>query len=396
MSGGTDVVQRPPDDDITDSLATELVATAAGYFTGALEDPHVTAKDPAGAYRSLRPGLADLGWFGLPPEPSLGGIGAPRLTTPLFQVAGRALVPGPLLEDVVMGPALVAMLQAQRADDVAARTPFAFVDLADAGGSMLATGPGLPGSNQPGLGRARPGRSGLTLADGLLTGTAGPLPHVCNVDWLLVVADSPSGLQLLLLAAGHPGVDIVPVVTMDPCSTAGNVSFRSPVGAADILATDDVAAELLVTLRSLARLALSAESHGIAGHLTDISVSYARQRQQFGRVTGSFQSVKHILAGMTRDVLALGNLVAAVASRLPADPQSMAMWCAIAKSHASQIAVKTAAAALQVHGGIGFTEEHSLQLYYKRALILESRFGQPTELNTLIGASRITGQPLVF
>jgi alkylation response protein AidB-like acyl-CoA dehydrogenase len=393
VGGETDVGQRTSGD--TESLAAELAATAARYFEGALEDPHATAGDPAGAYRRLRPGLADLGWFGLPPEPWLGGTGAPRLTTPLFQVAGRALVPGPLLEDVVIGPALAAMLRSRRIRDVAACTPFAFVDLADAGGSLHATESSQPGPSRLGFGGVRLGGSGLTLADGLLTGTAGPIPHVCDVDWLLVAADSSSGPRLLLLAADHPGVEIVPIATMDPCSTAGQVDFLSPVGPDDILGTDDAPAELLVTLRSLARLALSAESHGIAAHLTDVSVSYALQRQQFGRATGSFQAVKHILAGMTRDVLALGNLVAAVASRLPADPPSMAMWCAIAKSHASQIAVKTAAAALQVHGGIGFTEEHSLQLYYKRALILESRFGQPAELNAMIGASRIAGLPAV-
>jgi alkylation response protein AidB-like acyl-CoA dehydrogenase len=390
VRGETDVGQRTASD-TTESLAAEMAATAARYFTGALEDPHVTARDPAGAYRSLRPGLADLGWLGLPPEPWLGGAGAPRLTTPLFQVAGRALVPGPLLEDVVIGPALAAILQSRSTRDVAACTPFAFVDLSDAGGSLHA-GSSQPGPSRLGFG-ARPGRSVLTLADGLLTGTAGPIPHVCDVDWLLVAAESASGPRLLLIAADHPGVEIVPVVTMDPCSTAGQVDFRSPVGPADVLDTDDAAAEMLATLRSLVRLALSAESHGIASYLTDISVSYALQRQQFGRATGSFQAVKHILAGMTRDVLALGNLVAAIASRLPADLPSMAMWCAIAKSHASQIGVKTAAAALQVHGGIGFTEEHSLQLYYKRALILESRFGQPAELNAMIGASRITGMP---
>ena len=365
--GGADA--QVSGDEAAEPLAAELTASAARYFAAAMDDPHRTALDPAGAYLALRPGLSDLGLFGLPPYRAFGGVGAPRLTTPLFQSAGRALVPGPLLEDVVMVPVLTALLPAW-ADGLAARAPLAFVD---------GTGP-----------QRRP-----ELADGLLTGTSGPLPHVCDVDWLLVAAASAAGPRLLLLNVRHPGVSIVRVSTMDPCSTAGEVVFESPIGACDILCGDDAAADALVTLRSLARLALSAEQQGIAAHLTDISVSYALQRRQFGRPIGSFQSVKHMLAGMTRDVLALGNLVAAMTSRLPADLSSAALWCAIAKSHASKIAVRTAAAALQIHGGIGFTEEHSLHLYYKRVLALESRFGQPAELNALIGAARVTGEPLI-
>jgi alkylation response protein AidB-like acyl-CoA dehydrogenase len=383
------VAQELPGDDTAESAAADLAATAARYLAGALPDPHATAADPASAYRRLRPGLADLGWFELPPDRVFGGTGAPRLTTPLFGVAGRALVPGPLLEEVVLAPALAATMPERQAE-LAERTPFAFIDLAAAGQEPVTAASGETGPE-----RASPGGSGLTLDDGMLTGSAGPVPHAGNVSWLLAAATSPAGPCLMLLPAGHPGVRIVPVATMDPCSTSGYVSFASPVGAAETLATGDAAAALLVSLRSLARLALSAESHGIAAQLTDLSVSYALQREQFGRLTGSFQAVKHVLAGMTRDVLSLGNLLAAVTSRLPADPPSTALWCAIAKAHASQVALTAAASALQVHGGIGFTEEHSLQLYYKRALSLESRFGQPAELNALIGTARITGQPLI-
>ena len=369
MSGGTSADAQLSGAEATESLAAELTAAAARFFAAELGEPHRTARDPAGAYRLLRPGLADLGLLGLPPDPAFGGAGAPRLTTPLFQLAGRALVPGPLLEDVVLVPALTALLPS-RAAELAARAPLAFVD---------GSGPG----------------AGLRLGGGLLTGRSGPLPHGCDVDWLLIAARSRSGPRLLLLSSDHPGVSIVAVKTMDPCSTACEISFDSPTGPADLLGVAAATQDLLVTVRSLARLALSAELQGIADHLTEVTVKYALERQQFGRPIGSFQSVKHILAAMARDVLALGNLVSAVARRLPADLASMALWCAIAKSHASKTAVQIAAAALQVHGGIGFTEEHALQLYYKRALAVESRFGQSAELNAFIGAARVTGEPLI-
>jgi alkylation response protein AidB-like acyl-CoA dehydrogenase len=370
------VNRAAPVEDATESLAAELTATASRFLTGALAEPNLRRQDPRGTYRILRPGLADLGWFTLPPDDSLGGIGAPRLTTPLFTLAGRTLVPGPILEDVVMGPALGAMLTLDRADDIRSRAPFAFVDYAEASSPPI------------------PGPPGPSLTNGLLTGTAGPIAHVGEVAWVLIAADSAAGCQLLMLASDHPGIDITPVVSMDPCSTMGLVSFRCMVGAADVLSSGDDAAEMLIVLRALARLALSSELHGIAARLVEMSVSYALQRHQFGRPIGSFQAIKHMLATMAGDVLALGNLVASVADRLPADQESTSMWCAIAKSHASQVAVKTAATALQVHGGIGFTEEHPLQLYYKRTLALESRLGLPAELNMLIGASRVCSQPL--
>jgi alkylation response protein AidB-like acyl-CoA dehydrogenase len=363
-------------DDPTAGLAAELRATASRFFAAALDEPNARTLGPADTYRTLRPGLADLGWFGLPADDSLGAVGAPRLTTPMFSLAGSALVPGPLLEDVVIGPALRAMLPPERADELTERTPFAFVDCAKAGR------PPLPAPPVP------------SLVNGLLTGTAGPLAHVGEVEWLLVSAESPAGGQLLLLASDHPGIKVTPVASLDPCSTMAIVSFRCQIGEAEVLSSGEEADNILIRLRALARLALSSELHGISAHLADISVSYALQRYQFGRPIGSFQAVKHMLAAMACDVIALGNLVQTVADRFPADQESAAIWCAVAKSHASKVAVKTAAMALQVHGGIGFTEEHPLQYYYKRALALESRLGLPAELDALVGAARVARMPL--
>lgn len=350
------------------AVAQELGETAERCFALAAADE----SDPEHQYGQLRARLEALGWFELPPDAEFGGLGAPKLTNAILTAAGRALVPGPLIEDLVVTPAVTTLLPSGQGELITRSSPCLFVDIpGDRSQSSAANVPRLEG--------------------GRLVGSVASLAHASSVGTLLVVAASSSGRRLVLMPASDRGVALTPFTSMDPCSSIFGITFDCDVDSAQVVPPGPETEELLAAIRSLVRLAISAELLGVSERLLDMTLTYAMQRQQFGRAVGSFQAVKHIAAAMACDVLGMGNLINATTARLPAASTMTTVWCAATKAHASRAAVRTAARALQVHGGIGFTEEYPLQRYYKHALALESRAGLPAELDVLVGRARVEG-----
>jgi alkylation response protein AidB-like acyl-CoA dehydrogenase len=130
---------------------------------------------------------------------------------------------------------------------------------------------------------------------------------------------------------------------------------------------------------------------GMAQHLTDISVAYAKEREQFDRPIGSFQAVKHLLADMVvRTELARAAVYAAGAHLSSPDVQGLDRAVATAKAMAGEAAIVNGKTATQVHGGMGFTWEVDVHLYLKRAWVLDTRFGSVDAHCDAIAASAIT------
>jgi alkylation response protein AidB-like acyl-CoA dehydrogenase len=132
-----------------------------------------------------------------------------------------------------------------------------------------------------------------------------------------------------------------------------------------------------VRLRLLAALAL--EAVGIASKALELAVAFAQEREQFGRKIGSYQAVSHKLAD-TYVELELARSLAYWAAWCVAEGDEQAtIACAAAKSQAAEAAVAACERSIQAHGGIGFTWEHPLHRYYKRALWIESALGYGRE-----------------
>ncbi len=128
----------------------------------------------------------------------------------------------------------------------------------------------------------------------------------------------------------------------------------------------------------LAIIALAAEQVGTAEACLDMSVEYAKVRQQFGRAIGSFQAIKHKCADMLLEVeLAKSAACYAAAAAAEGDGELPAL-ASLAKSRASDAYRLAAADCIQIHGGVGFTWEHDTQLYFKRAKGSEVMLGDPT------------------
>lgn len=114
-------------------------------------------------------------------------------------------------------------------------------------------------------------------------------------------------------------------------------------------------------------VATAAESVGVATRVTQMTVEYAKERKQFGRPIGSYQAVSHACAQMFLESEGARNVVYWAAWALDHDPEAAFVAASSAKAYASDAAVNVCRSALQVHGGIGFTWEHDLHLFLKRA-----------------------------
>ena len=135
--------------------------------------------------------------------------------------------------------------------------------------------------------------------------------------------------------------------------------------------------ELATELTDRGAVAYAAELLGLAEQMLEVSVEYAKVREQFGRPIGSFQAVKHRCSDMLVDVEGMRSAVYYAAWAIDARTDDMSLAASTAKSWASDAARRVMNNALQVHGGIGFTWEHDLHLYLKRAEVDATQFGDP-------------------
>jgi alkylation response protein AidB-like acyl-CoA dehydrogenase len=127
----------------------------------------------------------------------------------------------------------------------------------------------------------------------------------------------------------------------------------------------------------LAAVALSAEQLGGAQRCLDMAVAYAKEREQFGRPIGSFQAVKHKCADMMVLVESARSASYYAGWAVSNGEQDVPVLASLAKAYASDAYFRCAAESLQIHGGVGFTWEYDVHLYFKRAKSTETFLGSP-------------------
>jgi alkylation response protein AidB-like acyl-CoA dehydrogenase len=196
-----------------------------------------------------------------------------------------------------------------------------------------------------------------------------------EADVLLVAARSEMGVSVFVVDANAAGLTRSPLPTTDLIRPLSNVSLAG-VEARVIGVRGGGWPLVEVGLRS-AVIVLAAEQVGICDHVLRLTVEYARDRRQFGRPIGSFQAVKHRCADMlcTVETARTAALYAAWAASVD-DPDTL-VAVHLAKAVCSEAADRVTRDAVQVHGGIGFTWEHPLHRYLKRAQGSRLLFGTP-------------------
>jgi alkylation response protein AidB-like acyl-CoA dehydrogenase len=200
----------------------------------------------------------------------------------------------------------------------------------------------------------RPDRSSLG-AD--LRGVKIAVPDAASAD--LIVVTAAEGRHFVVDAAD---VEIEPVETLDTTRRMAKVTLDGP-------AAEELSGEREAFARAWHAIAVitAAESVGIAQRAMEMAVAYAKDRTQFERPIGTYQAVSHACAQMLLEVEGARSAVLWAAWALDHEPETAAVATHVAKAYASDCGARVTASALQVHGGIGFTWEHDLHWFLKRA-----------------------------
>jgi alkylation response protein AidB-like acyl-CoA dehydrogenase len=312
--------------------------------------------------------MAQLGWTGLGIPEELGGSGSgfPEQAVVLGEL-GRAVTPGPYLSTVVLGAGvLLACDQTSRTADL----------LGSVARGELALSVVVPAGGDRTLAEARRTDTGLVL-----TGTAPFVLDAAAASLLLVVArdlDQPGRVLVVAVPASTPGVEHRVIPTIDRTRRLAAVSFaEAVVEPGGVLGRFDERT-FLSWLTDRAAAALVADSVGGAQRVLEMSVEYAKVRVQFGRPIGTFQAIKHKCADMLLVVEASKAAAEEAAERVPALPGGEWRPVAVAKAYVCDAYAKVTADALQLHGGIGYTWEHDLHLFFKRSKLNQALFGDPS------------------
>jgi alkylation response protein AidB-like acyl-CoA dehydrogenase len=331
---------------------------------------------PEGISPDLWTKLAEQGWLGLVyPEAYDGmGLGLVDLVV-LMEEMGRAVVPGPYFSAVLLGglAILEAGGEAQKKE---------WLPKIAAGDRRVALAWMEPS--------AQLGPAGVTLTAVekggryLLSGTKLFVHDAHTADALVVAARTrpgaaADGVSLFLLPKTTKGLEVTLLPTMDQTRKLCEVSLSDvSVGADARLGAAGAGWTPLARVLDRATVALCAEMCGGAQKVLDMTVEYAKIRQAFGRPIGSYQGVKHRAADMLVDVENSKSITYYAAWALDEGAAEAPLAVSMAKAYVSDAYRRVAAAGIQLHGGIGFTWEHDLHLYFKRAKGSEFTFGDAT------------------
>ena len=322
--------------------------TAKDLLAERFKMEHVRELAEAGEYdEGVWKELCELGWPGIFIDESYGGqgLGIVELII-LMEELGYALAPLPFLSNAAAG----LVLQVAGSDEQKERW--------------------LPG-----------------IASGELRGTVGLLAD----GEAKLVPDAASAEVIVL--CGHEGTAVVeradaqiePVRTMDPTRAFARVSAN---GAGRPLEGNHLPG------LSCAALAVAAELTGVSQRAMEMAVEYARDRKQFGRAIGAYQAVSHRCAQMLMEVEGARSATYYGAWTADAEPESLALAGCMAKAYASDAGWRVCTSSLQVHGGIGFTWEHDLHFFLKRAKVDGILYGSAREHRDAVADLSAVAEPV--
>lgn len=188
---------------------------------------------------------------------------------------------------------------------------------------------------------------------------------------------SAEGLSLFLVPADCAGLTCEVIRTVDSRGHANLTYNGVEVGEDALIGTVDKAAVILDPLLDYARIATATELYGVTQRAFDMTLEYLKYREQFGVVIGSFQALKHRMADMFCELqLAQSTVLAALDSADTQQGTALSINASLCKAKMGEVARIVTNEAVQMHGGIGVTDEHNIGLYLKHARMLECRFGQ--------------------
>ncbi|HEV2755751.1 MAG TPA: acyl-CoA dehydrogenase family protein [Actinomycetota bacterium] len=297
--------------------------------------------------------MAGLGWTGLALPAEVGGSGMGFLDeVVVIEELGKALYPGPFLTSITLGG-----LALRRAPDYQKR-------IAEGEGTTLAwaepDGPWLFADLES------VGTKAASNGDGWsLTGVKDLVPDLAACAFVVVAARSADGLGLWVVETPAPGVEVSNVPTVDATRRLGRLTLSD--APAQPVVPPGRATDVLRGIRLRTLAALAVEAVGVASTAVDLARAYVSERKQFDKPIGAYQAVAHQVADAYMAVELARSLAYWAAWCVDEHDPHAPVAVAAAKAAAGEAAVTACEKAIQVHGGIGFTWEHVLHRYYKRA-----------------------------
>ncbi|MFP8881189.1 MAG: acyl-CoA dehydrogenase [Myxococcota bacterium] len=354
-----------------------LAKTAADFVADRAPVSHMRKlrddQSSDGFSRALWKEMAELGWVGIPFDENLGGseMGLAEMAV-VLESLGRTLAPEPFLSTVLLGGMALALggTEKQQLD---------WLPPAIEGDRFLSL------AYQERISRfelTRVGTRAAADAEGWrITGEKIQVLDGGVADALVVSARShgaerdADGITLFVIPSDAPGLSVQRQHRVDSRNSAlvGLDGVRA--GREAIVGEPGQGGALLERVVDRATVGLCAEMLGAMSGAFDRTIDYLKMREQFGVPIGSFQALKHRAAKMFIEIELCRSTVMAAARSIDADDPESALLASLAKARCSDTAIEVANEAIQMHGGIGMTDEHDIGLYLKRARVAEMTFG---------------------
>ncbi len=330
--------------------------------------------DEVGHSTELWKKMAGLGWQGLVfPEEFGGSAMSFRDLTILCEEMGRAVLPGPFYSTVILVglPLLEFGTDAQKKE---------FLPKI-ANGEMVCTLAALEESGDLYADDIH-FRAKQRGSEYILNGTKLFVTDAKAADYYLLAArtrrtENPEdGITLFMVGAKEWGVYVTNMTVMDQTRKQYEVRFTNvPVSAKNIIGELHKGWPIIQQIALKACAALSAEMVGVGETAMEMTIDYLKNRQAFGVVIGSFQALKHKAADMYVAMEYSRSLMEWAAECVKEDNSDAAMAVAMAKANTGDAVKFVTDAGVQLHGGIGFTWDHDLHLYFKRGRYNDTAFG---------------------
>jgi len=329
-------------------------------------------EDEKGYSPELWQKVAELGWQGLPfPEQYGGGEGTFLDLAVLLEEMGRACLPGPFFSTVVLGGLTILDVGSEEQKQeflpqIASGQRIMTLALTESSARYDATGIAV--------------KVAVNNGQYVINGTKLFVPDAHVADWIICVArtrkeEKPeNGITLFLVRSGSQGMvcNLLSSLARDKQCEVIFDNFRVPKE--NMLGEADQGWAEVSRVLQRAAVAKSVEMVGGAQQVLEMTVNYAKERVQFDRPIGSFQAIQHHCANMAVDV-DTARLLAYQAAWKLSEGLPCEMEVALAKAWTSEACRRVASLGHQVHGAIGFTLDHDMQLYSRRAKAAEVVFG---------------------
>ncbi|MCH8050955.1 MAG: acyl-CoA/acyl-ACP dehydrogenase [Chloroflexi bacterium] len=328
-------------------------------------------EDEQGYSPDLWKKMAEQGWMGLIiPEDQGGAAMTICELVVLLEEFGRALVPGPFISTVVLGavPIMEAGTDEQKAQylpKIAAGETIMTMALTEPSAKWTADGVTLEAKKDG--------------SDYVLNGTKLFVPDAHVTDYMVVVARTggkgEDGITLFIVDSKSDGIKFEQLKTIAADKQSEVIFDNVKVPAANVLGSEGKGWEIVEKVSRVATVAACAYLVGLSQMDFDTTLNYAKERVQFGRPIGSFQAIQHKLADAVIDVDGSRFITYKAAWSLAEGEDDADLMISMAKAWASDASRRVVAHGQQIHGGIGFTKEYKIQLYFRRQKWMELMWG---------------------